>query len=132
MRRIVLLISMLSIVPVVLTAQDDGEFENWMKSAGATAGSLRKNLEAKNAEAAASDAKKMQDIFEQVHQYWEKKSVADAVKFSTDTRDGFKTVAQDAAASKFDEAAAAMKAASSNCGDATAFTGRSCRTDPPR
>ncbi len=116
MKRIFLLGISATIFAAALSAQDDAEYQTWMKTAGATAGSLHKNLDAKNAEAAAADAKKLQDIFSQVHEYWMKKDVADATKFAMSASDGFGSVAADAAASKFDEASAAMKTTSANCG----------------
>ena len=81
----------------------------------ATSGSLRKNLDAKNGEAAASEAKKLEEAFDQVHGYWHKKNTEDAMKFAMDARDGFKEVAQQASAGKFDEATTSLKKASANC-----------------
>lgn len=116
MRRISYLVLTLSILAVTLTAQDDAEFQGWMKTAGATAGSLHKNLEAKDAAAAAADAKTLEGVFSQVQGYWAKKDVADAAKLSMTASEGFKTVAEEAAASKFGEAEATMKKTSSTCG----------------
>jgi mono/diheme cytochrome c family protein len=99
-----------------MSAQDAAEYKTWMQTAGATAGSLHKNLDAKNAEAAAADAKKLQEIFSHVHEYWMKKDVADAMKFAMNASEGFGIVAADASASKFDEASATLKATSANCG----------------
>lgn len=95
--------------------QDEKEYQNWMKTTGATAGSLRKNLQAQNGEAAAGDAKKLQDIFSQVHDFWMKKKIDDATKFATNARSGFQEVAQHASAGRFDEAQATLKATMANC-----------------
>jgi mono/diheme cytochrome c family protein len=86
-----------------------------MKTVGATSGSLRKNLDAKNTDGASADAKKLQEVFEQVHDYWHKKNVEDAMKFAMDARDGFGTVAEQASAGKFDDASATLKKAMANC-----------------
>jgi hypothetical protein len=102
-------------VSVALWAQDDAEYQNWMKSNGATVASLRKNLDAKSGDAAAADAKKLQDNFAQISAYWQKKNVSDAAKFSMDAQNGFKDVAQLAAAGKFDEASASTMKAQANC-----------------
>jgi len=100
---------------VAVWAQEDADYQNWMKSNGATVASLRKNLDAKSGDAAAADAKKLQDTFVQVNAYWQKKNVSDAAKFSMDAQNGFKDVAQLAAAGKFDEASAALMKTQANC-----------------
>ena len=115
MHKVALVVLTLS-VSFVLVAQDDAEYQGWMKTTGATAASLRKNLEAKNGEAAAADAKKLQEVFTQVHDFWLKKKIDDATKFATNAQDGFKEVGQLASAGKFDEAAATLKATTANCG----------------
>ncbi len=99
-----------------MVAQDDAEYQGWMKSAGATSGSLRKNLEAKNADAATADAKKLQEIFGHVHDYWNAKHTDDAMKFAMAADMGFGQVAEQAAAGKFEEASATLKTTSANCG----------------
>jgi hypothetical protein len=101
---------------VAVWAQEDADYQNWMKSNAATVASLRKNLDAKSGDAAAADAKKLQDTFVQVNAYWQKKNVSDAAKFSMDAQNGFKDVAQLAAAGKFDEASAALMKTQANCG----------------
>jgi cytochrome c556 len=99
-----------------LFAQEEKEYQDWMKTTGATAGSLRKNLEAKNGEAAAADAKKLQEVFTQVHDFWMKKKIEGATKFASSAQNGFNEVSQLAAAGKFDEASAALKTTMTNCG----------------
>jgi cytochrome c556 len=92
------------------------DYQTWMKSVGATVGSLRKNLEAKNSDASADDAKKLQEIFRHVHDYWSAKSVDDATKFAEAAGSGFGQVAEQAGAGKFDEASATLKTTSASCG----------------
>jgi cytochrome c556 len=116
MKQIVIGVIGAGILAAALSAQDDAEYQTWMKTVGATNGSLRKNLEAKNADAAAADAKKLQDVFSHVHEYWMKKGVTDAMKFAMNASEGFGSVAADASASKFDEASATLKTTSANCG----------------
>jgi mono/diheme cytochrome c family protein len=74
-------------------------------------GNLRKNLEAKIGDAASADAKKLQEVFGQVYEFWHKKNVDDAAKFAMNARDG-----EQASAGKFDEASVTLKATSANCG----------------
>src|SRR5262245_32499597 len=96
-------------------AQDDADYQRWMKTTGATAGSLRKNLEAKNGEGAATDAKKLQETFQQVHEFWQKKGVDDAMKFALAAKSGFKEVGELASGGKFDDATAALKKTMGTC-----------------
>jgi cytochrome c556 len=116
MKRFLLMSTYLAVLGVSVVAQEDAEYQGWMKSIGATAGSLRKNLEAKNTEAAAADAKKLQEIFGHVHSYWSDKHVDDATRFAMDAGKGFGEVAEEAAAGKFEDAAATLKTTSANCG----------------
>ena len=97
-------------------ADGDADYQKWMKTAGATSGSLRKNIEAKNGEAASADAKKLEAVFKEVHGYWHGKGVQDAMMLAMDANAKFKEVAEQSSAGKFDEAAASLKKAMSNCG----------------
>ncbi len=101
---------------LTLFGQDGGDHYSWMKTIGATSGSLRKNLAAKNGEAAATDAKKLQSTFGQVRGFWSQKSAEDATKFAAEAQDGFGTVAQEASSGKFEEASASLKKVSAACG----------------
>jgi hypothetical protein len=116
MKRFLLMTTCFAALGVTVVAQDDAEYHGWMKSVGATSGSLRKNLEAKNADAAAADAKKLQEIFGQVHTYWSDKKVDDAMKFAMNAGTGFGEIAGQAAAGKFEDASATLKTTSANCG----------------
>jgi hypothetical protein len=115
MRHILLFTVCLTALSVRALAQDEADYQKWMKTVGATSGSLRKNLDAKNGEAASADAKKLQEVFEQVHDFWHKKNVDDAMKFAMEARDGFRQVAEQASAGKFDDASATLKKATTAC-----------------
>jgi mono/diheme cytochrome c family protein len=101
---------------VAVWAQSDADYSSWMKSNAATAASLGKNLTAKAGDAAAMDAKTLQDNMTKVAAYWQAKNVSDAVKFAQDAKSGFAQVAALASAGKFDDATAAMKMAQTSCG----------------
>jgi hypothetical protein len=116
MKRIVLFFAVISALGLTATAQDDSAFVGWMKSVGPTGGSLRKNIEAKNGDGAAADAKKLQATFVQVHEYFSKKGVDDAMKFAMTASATYGEVADLAAAGKFDDASASLKKASATCG----------------
>lgn len=115
MKSSVVLVGCLLLLSAALWAQDDAQYQTWMKSNGATVASLRKNLDAKASDAAAADAKTLEENFGHVYDYWQKKNVSDAMKFAKDGQDGFKDVADLAAAGKFDEAAASLKMTQANC-----------------
>lgn len=116
MKRILPIVVCLICLGTMAWAQDDAAYQQWMKTVGPTMASLNKNLTAKSGDAAVADAKTLQGIFGQVHDYWQGKKVDDAVKFSADAQAGFKQVSDLAAAGKFDEASAAVKTAQANCG----------------
>ena len=113
-RAVIIAICML--VAGAAWSQSDANFQTWMKSIGATCGSLKKNLDAKNGEAAAADARKLHSTFEDVHAFFQKKNSEDAMKFAMGAGDGFDKIAAQASAGKFDEASATFKATTANCG----------------
>lgn len=116
MKRFLVMVTCFAVLGVTVVAQDNAVYQGWMKAAGATSGSLRKNLEAKNADAASADAKKLQEIFGHVHSYWNDKHADDAMKFAMAASSGFGEVADQAAAGKFEDAVATLKTTSANCG----------------
>jgi hypothetical protein len=113
MKRAFLVIACVAALSVVLFAQD-ADYQKWMKDVSSTNTALGKELTAKSPDA-ANDAKKLADIFGQVHDYWQKKGVDDAAKESADAQAGFKQAADLVTAGKFDEASAAVKTASNSC-----------------
>ena len=116
MKRILIIMLGLVSVGMVAWAQDQADYQSWMKSNGAAVASLGKNLTAKASDAAAMDAKTLQDNFTKVAAYWQSKNVSDAVKFAQDAKSGFAQVAELASAGKFDDASVALKMAQANCG----------------
>src|SRR5689334_3406289 len=115
MKRAFLLTACLLALAAGAWAQEDEQYETWMKTVAAASGSLRKNLDAKSGPSAAADGRKLEDVFKEVEAYWKKKNVDDAVKFSQDAQTSFKQVADDSATGKFDEANAALKTAQATC-----------------
>ena len=113
-RAMSLAICLIAFGMIALT-QEEADYQKWMKTTGATAGSLTKNLAAKNGEGATADAKKLQETFQQVHDFWHKKGVNDARQFAMDASSGFKEVGELASAGKFDDASAAQKKTMTNC-----------------
>src|SRR5258705_4107223 len=70
----------------VANADDEQDYQAWMKTTGATAGKIRKELDAKAFPDAAKDAATLQDVFKNVEGYLAKSNTADAVKFAQDAQ----------------------------------------------
>jgi hypothetical protein len=87
-----------------------------MQDVDATSGVLNKALMAKSPDAVTA-AKKLADLFGQVHAFWQKKGPDgdDAVEYAAAAQTAFKQAADSAAAGKFDEAAEAYSMAARNC-----------------
>ena len=115
MKYVICLAALLVFVSVSVSAQEDEQYETWMKSAAGAVGNLRKNIDAKAGDAAAADAKKAQEAFAQIEGYWKAKKADDAVKFAADAQAGLKEAGEMASAGKFTEAGDALKKAQTNC-----------------
>jgi hypothetical protein len=98
------LFAMWLLVGAVAWSQSDAQFQTWMKNVGASCGSLKKNLDGKNGDAAAADARKLHAMFTDVHGFFKKKNSEDAMKFAMGASDGFDKVAMEASTGKFDDA----------------------------
>ena len=116
MKRTLLPMGWFAVLALCVYGQSDADYSNWMKTVGSTSGSLRKNLDAKNKDGAVADARKLHETFQQVHDYWHKKNVADAMKLAMDAASAFKDVADQAGAEKYEDAVASLKKGSSTCG----------------
>ena len=98
-------------------AQSDSDYQVWMKSNAANMASLNKNIAAKNAAGAAADAEKLEATFKVVEAFWKKRGGSDdAVDFAMNAQMAAASVAKDASANNFDQAAADVKSLQSNCG----------------
>jgi hypothetical protein len=102
----------------VLWAQSDdfAEYQGWMKSNAATVADLNKNLTAKNAAAAHTDVRKLQENLAMVMAYWQSRNVTDGVRFALDATYGLAQVDVLVSQGKLDDAAAALKTAQNSCG----------------
>ena len=97
-------------------AADEADFQKWTKATGATCGSLKKNLEAKNGDGAVADAKKLTEVLKEVEHYFHGKNAAGAAKIAVESGAGFKEIGELAKAGKFDEGSAALKKTMGTCG----------------
>lgn len=90
MHKTCIVIAALATFGVSGIAQDDAQYQTWMKSLPPTVGAIRN---AADSAAAAGDATKLADTFDKVAAFWKAKNVDDAVKFSETARDAAKAIA---------------------------------------
>ena len=117
MRSMYIVAVFTALIAVGSLAQSDSDYQDWMKSNAANMGSLNKNIAAKNAAGAAADAEKLEATFKQVEEFWKKRAGADdAANFAMNARMAAASIAKDASASNFEQAAADVKSLQANCG----------------
>ena len=96
-------------------AQDEQEHPGWMKTAQATAGSLRKNIEAKATDEIAKNAATMEEVFKKCEDFWTKRNTEDAIKWSQQAQTAAKEIGEAAKDGDMDKAQASLKSLMSNC-----------------
>jgi hypothetical protein len=108
MRIASILIIAFATFSVLGVAQDDAQYQAWMKTMPPTLGAIRNAAD--NA-AAAADATKLADTFDKVAMFWKAKGADDAVKFAETGRDAAKAIV-----SGTGEKAANLQKIQSTCG----------------
>lgn len=106
---------LLAATTVIGSAQDEQAHNTAMKAGGKLMDSLRKNLEAKQLDAAAKDAREMADAFGPVETFWASKNLTQAVDWSRGVQTASKEIITAAGANNAEAAAAGMKSLGSNC-----------------
>jgi hypothetical protein len=96
-------------------AQTDVEYQSWMKTAVATLASLRKNIEAKQGNAVAVDAQKLETTFKQVEEFWRKGNVEDAVNLSRQAESAAAAISKAGLAGDMEQASGAVKNLAAVC-----------------
>jgi hypothetical protein len=99
-----------------LLAQSDSDYQGWMKTVAAANQGVQKGIAAKDGSAVAADAKKLEDTFKQVGDFWQKRNAPDAVNFARQAQTSAAAVSKSAAAGNMDQAAADAKSMAANCG----------------
>ena len=97
-------------------AQEDKDYQTWMKTVASTNGTLRKNVEAKMGDAAAADADKIAGAFKQITAFWEKRGAADAVAAAQKAATAAGDISTAAKAGNWDQASGAVMALGGTCG----------------
>ncbi len=111
-----LLLTGLLALPVIATPADDvADHEGWMKTAQATVGSVRKNLQTPAAEEAAKDAQKLVELFKNIEGFWAKRKVEDAVGWAKQAQTAAGEVAKAAQANDLAKAGESMRGVMGTC-----------------
>jgi len=90
MHKTCVVIAMIATFGAQAVAQDEAQYQTWMKSVSPTVGAIRNAAD--NA-AAAADATKLADTFDKVAAFWKAKNADDAVKYAETARDAAKAIA---------------------------------------
>jgi mono/diheme cytochrome c family protein len=85
-----IVIAILSVFGGLGIAQDDAQYQSWMKSIPPSVAAIRN---AGDNAAAAGDANKLADTFDKVSAFWKARNADDAVKFAETARDAAKAIA---------------------------------------
>lgn len=101
---------------ITLFAATEQDHVKWMKSMQKAAGDLRKGIEAKDADAAAKDAKTLASSFKTIGAFYGDRNMPDAVKISKDAEVAAGDVETAVAANDFDKAGASFKSMMGTCG----------------
>lgn len=69
---------------IAVKTWSDADLDRLMKQVGATFGAVRKALEAQNADALRENAARLDDLFEEVDDFWAARNVKDALAWADD------------------------------------------------
>lgn len=106
-----------SVTPAAQGKMSEDDYDKLMKAVGQTAGSLRKNAEAQNADAVSADAKKIAGLFKDANTFWTEQNNKEAADWSKSAMDH---------ATEIDKAAAAKNMA--GVGEHTKLMMGTCQT----
>lgn len=111
---VVLLFAAFTVIAAV-PPQEEQDLAAAMKTIIPTNGSLRRNVEAKNAEGAKADAAKLEAIFKTSEDFWKKRDAKDAVEWSRTGKAGAAEIAKLAGAGEWDKILDVQKQIQSTC-----------------
>ena len=97
------------------SAQQHRPYDQIMKDVGATFASLRKNLDANSAAAAAEDAAKLEGLFKETEAFWAPLNTGDAVGFAKSAREASAAVGASAKSNDIKAAQASIAAVQKSC-----------------
>lgn len=112
---LVLLFASFAAFAAIPSSFDHAAFSAAMKTIMPTQGSLRKNVEAKNADGVKADAAKLEAIFKTSEEFWTEKKVDDAIAWSKQGKEGAAEISKLAAAGEWDKIPDAQKKVGATC-----------------
>lgn len=112
---LVLLFATFAAYATVPRSFDEAAFTAAMKTIMPTQGSLRKNIEAKNADGVKADAAKLEAIFKTSEEFWKERKADDGVEWSKQAKAGAAEIGKLAAAGEWDKIPDAQKKVGSTC-----------------
>jgi len=112
---LVLLLAVFTVFATAPRAQEEEEHAGWMKAAQATAGKLRTNIGNKAADDVATDAEKMVEVFKKCEEFWTKRKIEDAVKWSQQSQAAAKEIAEAAKGGDMEKASTSLRGLMGNC-----------------
>ncbi len=113
--KLVLVLLVTALAAFAAIPQSEADLEAAMKKVLPTQGSLRKSLEAKDAEAVKKDAAALEAIFATSEAFWKARKVEDATNWSAQAKAGAAQIAKLAAAGEWDKVPDAQKQVGSTC-----------------
>lgn len=93
----------------------DADLDRLMKEIGGTVGALRKAIDGQNAELLKTNADKMEELFEEVDDFWSARNVQDAASTADDAAEHAEHVEDAADAKDFTKAAEHLKLMQGTC-----------------
>jgi len=93
----------------------DADLDKIMKEVGTTVASLRKSMDAQNAETAKQQADRLELLFEEVDDFWNARNVRDAAEMADDAAEHAEHVEDAVDEKDFAKAAEALKSLQSMC-----------------
>ena len=97
------------------SAQQHRPYDQIMKDVGATFASLRKNLDASSAAAAAQDAGKLEGLFRETEAFWAPLNTGDAVGFAKSAREASAAIGAAAKSNDIKAAQSSIAAVQKSC-----------------
>ena len=104
-----------AVVPSAQASMSEEDYDKAMKAVGATVGAMRKNAEAKAADALAAGARKMADLQKANAAFWTARRAQDATEWATAAMNHARAVEKAASSNNLEAAAEGMKMLMSTC-----------------
>jgi mono/diheme cytochrome c family protein len=112
---LVLLFAVVAALAAIPQTEEEKEYAGWMRTAQATSGSLRKNIEGNMADEVAKDAAKMEEVFKKTEGFWAKRKTEDAVKWSQQSQAAAKEIGDAAKGGDMEKAGTSLRSLMGNC-----------------